>query len=206
MSDSPEQSLIPAPPPPPAGPQAEESRSYTQTAQGRATVLPLALSLMALGGLLLWQNLGGGQAISPFLAALIVLGGLAGTFLVRFFASGRRERGLFFLAISFLSLEGLLAAFVMLGESLPAWEWYPLLLLAPILALVASFFLEREHERGLLRAAFVLSVTVGAALLLTLGLISEGAQAQISDFFPLAFALIGISLIPLALRRPSADN
>jgi FtsH-binding integral membrane protein len=206
MSDSPDQSLIPAPPPPPPGPQAEESRSYTQTAQGRLTVAPLALSLIALGGGLLWQNVGEGPDISPPLAILIVLGGLAGTFFVRFFTSGRRERGLFFLATSLLALGGLGAIFSFLGDDLALGEGYPLFLLAPIAALVLGFVVEREHERGLLRLAFILAVSLGAALLLSLGLLSESLQGQISDFFPLALALIGISLIPLALRRPATDN
>jgi hypothetical protein len=67
--------------------------------------------------------------------------------------------------------------------------------------LILTFLAEREHERGLLGLAALLLVAAGVALAVTLEAIPQNTVDSIADYFPLVIAFIGVTLIPLTLRR-----
>lgn len=179
----------------------QEEESYQQNASGRITALPLALGLIALGLLLLLQEQVEGFTVTLPVAALILIAALVLTNLFRFFASGRRERGLFFLALMALALGGMLALVSLAGETFQPVEWWPLTLIGTAGALLVTFIFEREHERGLLGLAILTLAAGGVALLVTLGTVPQELTDQTAKYFPLAIAFIGITLIPMALRR-----
>lgn len=177
----------------------QQENTYTQNAQGRFIALPFALGLVALGGLLLVEDQIEGFSVTPVVAALLLISALVLTNLFRFFASGRRERGLFFLALMTMGIGAALA--VMNVQSLEVTEWYPLTMFGIALAFFITFIFERQHERGLLGLTILFAEAGAIGLLVTQGGISDDILEQTADYFPLIIAVIGITLIPLALRR-----
>ncbi|HLA44474.1 MAG TPA: hypothetical protein VJZ27_13610, partial [Aggregatilineales bacterium] len=198
FADTGAEMLLPAVRQPRVEPEPEES-SYQQTARGRITALPFALGLISLGVLLLAENQVDGLDITLPVAALIMVAALVLTNLFRFFASGRRERGLLFLALVTLSLGAVIA--VMSIAQLDAHDWWPLSLVGVMVALLITFIADQQHERGLLGLGFLILVAAVVALAVTLGVIPQGVIDEAGDYYPLAIAFIGVTLIPLALRR-----
>jgi len=196
-------SILPAvrPTPPRDDLDDEEDRAFQQTARGRITVFPFAMGLITLGALLLAEPRVEGFDVTPAIAALIIIASLVLTNLFRFFASGRRERGLLFLALAVLSLGIVLAIISLSGNSVDVFEWWPLVLTGGAGALFLTWLFERQHERGLLGLAALFLVASGVALTVTLEIIPQDAIDQVGDYFPLLIAFIGLTLIPLALRR-----
>jgi uncharacterized membrane protein len=192
---------LPAIRPQPPGGVEFETESYQQGARGRITAFPFALGLITLGGLLLLESQIENFEVTLPMAGLILVAALVLTNLFRFFVSGRRERGLFFLALFTLSLGAVLALMSIAGETFEADHWWPLVFIGSAGALILTFLAEREHERGLLGLAVLLLVAGGVALAVTLEVIPQDAVDTIADYFPLVIAFIGVTLIPLALRR-----
>lgn len=197
-SDSLPSSNLPVPQPH-SDDQAE--REYQQTARGRLTAFPLAVGFITLGVLLLLEGRIEGFDVTLPVAILIMAAALVLTHLFRFFISGRRERGLLFLALVILTLGGVLALFSVAGDHFDPYEWWPLALVGTSAALFMTFVLERQHERGLVGLSILILVAAGVALLVTHEVISPKVTDQVADFWPLAIAFIGITLIPLTLRR-----
>jgi hypothetical protein len=156
-----------------------------------------------LGILLLAQNTLEGFQITWPVAGLIVLAGLVLTYLLRFFISGRRERGTFFLALAMLSFGAVLAVLTLADQTFPVLEWWPLSILGLGGAALLTWALERDHERGLLGLALLLFLAGVVGLAVTLQAVPQEVLDSAQDFFPLILAFIGITLIPLALRRSS---
>lgn len=182
-------------------PEQDSSETYTQLASGRIAAFPLAIGLIALGALLLLAPFLDGFSVTVPNALVIMLASLLLTYLFRFFVSGRQERGLIFLAMLLFSLGAVLALFSLNGENLPVEQWWPLLILGFAMSLGVTFALEREHERGLLSLAIVFGVAGLVALSVTLEVIPAQTIELVADYFPLVIAFIGITLIPLGLRR-----
>ncbi|MFP4322007.1 MAG: hypothetical protein ACLFTK_06095 [Anaerolineales bacterium] len=185
----------------PEGVQQAESETYTQTARGRIIALPFALGFILLGGLLLAENQLTSFEVTPAIAGLILGAGLVLTFLFRFFASRRQERGLLFLALSLLGIAAVVGLFSIAPSTFNLAEWYPLLFLSISLALVVTFLLDRQSERGILGVAALFVVMGGAAFLVSFDIIPQDILQQIADYWPLLIALLGITLVPVALRR-----
>ncbi|NJL93830.1 MAG: hypothetical protein HC915_08900 [Anaerolineae bacterium] len=177
-----------------------EDKPYAQAARGRLAVLPFSLGLIGLGAFLLARpeiegvNLNA-QTLGVLFGAVWVL-----STLLRFFATGRRERGLLYLALILLSIGGLFGAAVVSDGALDLTAWWPLLLLSAALSLVVTFILERQHEAGLLTLALFLGVSGGSALLVTQDVLQVDFLERLEDYFPLLIALGGVLLIPLAMR------
>jgi hypothetical protein len=179
----------------------DEDRAFQQTARGRITVFPFAMGLITLGALLLVAPRVEGFDVTLPIALLIIVASLVLTNLFRFFASGRRERGLLFIALAVLSLGAVLAIISLSGDSLDVLEWWPLVMVGGAGALLLTWLFERQHERGLLGLAILFLLAAGVALTVTLELIPPDVVDQVADYFPLLIAFIGLTLIPLALRR-----
>ncbi len=184
-----------------SGVRQAETETYTQTARGRLTALPFGLGFIALGVLLLIEDQVTGLDMTPPIIGLMMGASLVLTFLFRFFASGRQERGLLFLAVSLLSLGGLGAAFSVAPDTFDLAEWYPLALVGVALALFLTYAFERQAERGLLGVGALFLVMASAAFLVTFEVIPQNVLDQIADYWPLLIALLGITLVPVALRR-----
>jgi hypothetical protein len=191
------ESSLPATRPPDV--EQAESASYQQTARGRIVALPLATGLITLGALLLLEPRVEGFDVTLPVAALIIIASLVLTNLFRFFASNRRERGLLFLALAALSLGGALA--IINVGSLELHEWWPIALVGGAVALLITYLLEPQHDRGLLGLALLVLLSGIVSFTVTLDLIPPEMADTITDFWPLLLAFIGITLIPLALRR-----
>ena len=179
----------------------DEDRAFQQTARGRITVFPFAIGLITLGALLLAEPRVEGFDVTPAIAALIIAASLVLTNIFRFFASGRRERGLLFIALAVLSLGAVLAFISLSGDSFEVIDWWPLVLVGGAGALFLTWLFERQHERGLLGLAALFLLSAGVALTVTLEIIPQDTVDQVADYFPLLIAFIGLTLIPLALRR-----
>jgi|GEM_PF-7124802 len=177
----------------------QQENTYTQNARGRITVLPFSLGLIALGGLLLIQEQIEGFDVTPIVAGVILTATLVLTNLFRFFASGRQERGLFFLALLMMAFGGVLAVINIL--TLDIDTWYPLLFFGIAAASLGTFIFERQHERALVGLAVLCSIAGIAGLSTSQDILEQDILDQAADYFPLIIAIIGVTLIPLALRR-----
>ncbi|MCI0711460.1 MAG: hypothetical protein L0154_15000 [Chloroflexi bacterium] len=167
----------------------------------RWTILPLAFGFIGAGVLLLAGNFIEEIEVSVGSGIIIILGTLVLTNLFRFFESGRRDRGLFFIAIVLL-LWGVLVAMDNLTNNRFQIENYWTLLGAGIgFAFIITFLFERTHQVGLIFPGILLIVASGVGVMMTQGLIQQGFQEFLVDYMLLIVALIGLSLIPVALRE-----
>src|SRR5690606_5780698 len=119
----------------------------------------------------------------------------------RFFASGRRERGLFFLALVVLFFGGIVAAISVANTTVDIHQNWPVVIVGLGVAFLITFAFERQHERGLLSLAGLMFLSSAVAFLVTLEIIPHDVIDTVADYWPLISAFIGITLIPLALRR-----
>jgi hypothetical protein len=142
-----------------------------------------------------------GFIISTPNAIVIFLGAVTLTFIFRFFLSGRRERGLFFIALVLIVWGVVLAMTTLSGDNFPIKEYYPLFLGGIGIAFFFTFLFERTHQIGLVLPGVILIFASGVALAVTRNLISEDLQQWITDYSPLLLTLIGLTLLPLVLRR-----
>lgn len=188
---------LPAPRPPDV--EQAVSASYQQTARGRIVALPFAVGLMTLGVLLLVAPYVEGLDITAPIAALILIASLVLSNLFRFFIGGRRERGQLFLAVLTLSFGGAIAVISLGG--LEAYTWWPLTLLGTALALTITYLADIQRDMRLLGLAGLTLLAGSVALLVTLEVLPASLMDALADFWPLLIALLGVTLIPLALRR-----
>ncbi len=177
-----------------------------QRGANRVAILPMALGCISLGTLLLAQDYVEGfdeLNITPAAATVILIGALVLTYIFRFFTSGRRERGLFFLSVVTLTWGGLLALTVVNGENYPLTEFWPLLFAGVGVAFFFTFLFERSHQVGLVFPGIILLFTSGVAFLVTQNIINQDIQDVVSDFWPLLIAFVGLTLLPSALQDES---
>lgn len=182
-------------------PEESADRPYRQAARGRLVALPFALGLITLGLLFLAAPQIDGFEVNLSVIALIMTAAFVLTNMFRFFASGRRERGLIFLALVILFLGAVFALMIVGGDELTAERWWPLTLVGVAMALFMTFIVERQHEAGLIGLGFMVLAAAGISFLVTLDIIPESLIDSISDYWPLIIAFMGITLVPLALRR-----
>lgn len=181
----------------------EQEQAYIQAARGRIVALPLALGLILLGVLLLAEpSLEGFEVTTP-VAILILLAAIVLTNLFRFFASNRRERGLLFMALVILSLGAVLALMVAGGDKFPPDEWYPLVLVGVSTSFMLTYLAEKRHDRGLINVGLLMLLASALALMVTQAIIPDSILDTTADYFPLVIAFIGVTLVPLALRKPT---
>lgn len=179
--------------------QAEE-KTYRQAARGRIVTFPFALGLILLGVLLLAAPEIEGFDITLPVALMIMAAAFVLTNLFRFFASGRRERGLYFLALVLISFGVVLAVIVNIPDA-NASEWWPLVLVGISLSYFLTFTFERQHETGLVGVGLLVMIAAVAALMVTAGVIPQDILDTAKDYWPLLIAFLGVTLIPLAFRR-----
>ncbi len=127
-----------------------------------------------------------------------VLGALAVSLLLRFLFNGRRERGLFFLTMVFILVTSLVAA-VATGYIDPVEGW-PLLIMAPGLAILLTFIFGRNHDRSLVLPGLMLMVGGGVLLPFTTGLIDPGILSVVALYWPVLLLLLALAFLPRAIR------
>lgn len=180
--------------------EQSEDKPYRQAARGRIVTFPFALGLIALGVLLLLAPEIEGFDVTLPIALLIIVAAFVLTNLFRFFASGRRERGLYFLALVLISFGVVLAVIVNIQDADPA-EWWPLVLVGISLSFFATYAFERQHEIGLVGVGLLVMIAAVVALLVTSDVIPQKVIDTVKDYWPLLVAFMGVTLIPLAFRR-----
>ncbi len=202
--------LVPAPPPEQSTSQALTSNVQELTPErvrqkrsSRLAVFPLALGLIGVGILLLVEEHVEDVELSVGVGAgiVILLGTLVLTNMFRFFLSGRRERGLFFLAVVMLMWGGVFALSSLNSETFPIVEFWPLTLAGVGVAFFFTFLFERSHQAGLIFPGILLLFISGLAFAVTLDVISQPILDAVADYWPLALTFIGITLLPAALQH-----
>lgn len=181
-------------------PQMISSRSRQKSAN-RLAIFPLAMGFIGLGLLLLAEDYVEELTVSSGASVIILIGSLVLTYIFRFFTSGRRERGLFFLAVVTTAWGSLLALTIVDGESFPFDEFWPLLLAGVGVAFFLTFLFERSHQIGLVFPGVILMFASGIAFLVTLDVIDAEMQSTIADYWPLLLAFLGLTLLPSALQE-----
>lgn len=184
-------------------PQEFTPEFVRQQRSGRLAIFPLAMGLIGLGMLMVASTAGWIPSLDVTApsAIVILLGALTLTFVFRFFLSGRRERGLFFIALVMMMWGLVIALDTLSGGNFPLDEYYPLFLGGVGIAFFFTFLFERTHQVGLILPGVTLIFASGVALSVTRDLLSEDFRNLITDYYPLIFTLIGLTLLPVALRR-----
>lgn len=166
----------------------------------RLAIFPLAMGFIALGSLLLAEGRVEGLEVSPGAATVILIGALVLTYMFRFFISGRRERGLFFLAVVIICWGGVVALSSIDNETFPLEEFWPLTLAGVGVALFLTFLFERSHQAGLIFPGIILLFASGIAFLITLDIVEQPVLDTVADYWPLVISFIGLTLLPAALQ------
>lgn len=183
------------------GPRAQAFRRRLRT---QISVLPLALYLLALGGLLLAQerNVDGLPDLTRL--ALVELGVLAGatSAVLHVLLAGRRERGLLFVGLWVWFTAGMLAVLVYgIDEQPDATKWWPVLFWSLGLTLLVTFLIERTHDPRLVLLSMVVLVAGSVAYAVTADYVSEQVVDSAADYWPLLLSVLGVVLLPLVFRR-----
>lgn len=181
--------------------RAVRPQRIRQKSANRVAIFPLAMGFIGLGGLLFAEDYVDGLEVSLAASSIILIGALILTYLFRFFTSGRRERGLFFLATIAITWGALLALSVVDSETYPLAEFWPLIFAGVGSAFFLTFIFERSHQIGLVFPGVLLLFVSGVAFLVTLDVIDETIQDTVSDYWPLLLAFIGLTLLPSALQE-----
>lgn len=171
-----------------------------QRGSSRLAMFPLAMGFIGLGAVLLAESRIEGLTIGTGQAAVILGGALVLTFLFRFFTSGRCERGLFFLAVVGIMWGIVLAMSTIDNETFPLEEFWPLAIAGVGFAFFMTFLFERNHQTGLVFPGIILLVTTGVLFVVTLGIITDAMQDFVRDYWPLALAFLGLTLLPSAFQ------
>lgn len=171
-----------------------------QRSGSRLAIFPLAMGFIGLGVVLLAEDRIEGLTIGLGQASIVLIGALVLTFLFRFFTSGRRERGLFFLAVVVISWGIVLAMSTIDNETFPIEEFWPLTIAGVGIAFFMTFLFERNHQTGLVFPGIILLFTTGILFIGTLGIITDAMQDFVRDYWPLALAFLGLTLLPAAFQ------
>lgn len=165
------------------------------------TILPLAFGFIGAGLLMLAGNFVEEIEVSVGAGLIIILGTLVLTNLFRFFESGRRDRGLFFIAIVLLLWGVLLAMDNLTNSRFQIKDYWTLLGAGIGFAFIITFLFERTHQVGLIFPGILLIVASAVGVMVTQELIQRSFQEFLVDYMLLIVALIGLSLIPVALQE-----
>ncbi|MBZ0317047.1 MAG: hypothetical protein K8L91_11565 [Anaerolineae bacterium] len=172
-----------------------------QQRPGRLAIAPLAFGLIGLGGLLLAENFAEELEITAGAAIIILLGSFVLTTVFRFFESGRRQRGLFFVGNVLLIWGGVVALNVLREDKFPLDEFWPLTIAGVGAAFFITFLFERNHQAGLVFPGIILMFASGIAFLITLDVIGPDMTDAVKDFWPLIVAVVGLLLFPAAFQK-----
>ncbi len=172
-----------------------------QQRPGRLAIAPLAFGLIGLGGLLLAENFVEELEITAGAAIIILLGSFVLTTVFRFFESGRRQRGLFFVGNVLLIWGGVVALNVLREDKFPLDEFWPLTIAGVGAAFFITFLFERNHQAGLVFPGIILMFASGIAFLVTLDVIGPDLTDGVKDFWPLIVAVVGLLLFPAAFQK-----
>jgi hypothetical protein len=183
------------------GMREDQAVLVRQQKEGRLAILPLALGLIAAGGLLLADRLGDAIKFNFGLALIVILGSLILTNMFRFFRSGRRERGLFFIAATLLVWGFLLALDFSGSTDFSLAQFWPLTIAAVGVAFVFTFLFERTHQAGLLFPGILLIFASGVAIAVNEEFISKNFQEFVGDYWTVLVAVLGLLLVPTALQE-----
>lgn len=172
-----------------------------QQRPGRLAIAPLAFGLIGLGSLLLAENFVEELEITAGAAIIILLGSFVLTTVFRFFESGRRQRGLFFVGTVLLIWGGVVALNVLREDKFPLDEFWPLTIAGVGAAFFITFLFERNHQAGLVFPGIILMFASGVAFLVTLDAIGSDMTDVVKDFWPLIVAVVGLLLFPAAFQK-----
>lgn len=172
------------------------SRATQFRAQRRlqlSNILP-ALLLIAAGVLLLLRP----DAATRLLVIAVAVGGIALSLALRFLFNGRRERGLFFIAVMILLLTGLIGAAA--KDWLDLSQFWPLFIIAPGAGMILTFIFERSHDRGLLLPGLMFIVAGGAILLFTTYFLDPEILSVVALYWPVLLLVLALAVLPSAVR------
>ena len=172
-----------------------------QQRPGRLAIAPLAFGLIGLGSLLLAENFMEELEITAGAAITILLGSFVLTTVFRFFESGRRQRGLFFVGVVLLIWGGVVALNILREDKFPLDEFWPLTIAGVGAAFFITFLFERNHQAGLVFPGIILMFASGIAFLVTLDVIGPDLTDGVKDFWPLMVAVGGLLLFPAAFQK-----
>jgi hypothetical protein len=169
------------------------------TQRGRADAVVPALALIGIGAWLTFALTTSETPPDPALVLAVCAAAISVTLIARWLATGRWARGALLLA---LLIAGGAAALYVAAAGPGLIAGWPLLLLAPAVALAGVGLLARPAQRRLLLPAALLAVTALAGLAVTTGAISADIQAQLVHLWPAAAAAVVLALaLPLLRRR-----
>lgn len=171
-----------------------------QKRSNRLAIFPLAMGFITLGGLLLAEDRIEELEVTLPAAIVIIVGALVLTYIFRFFTSGRRERGLFFLATVMMVWGIVIALTVLNRDEFEIAEFWPLILAGIGVAFFFTFLLERTHQVGLVFPGIILMFASAVAFAVTLEVINQSMLDTIADYWPLVIAFVGLTLLPTALQ------
>ncbi|MEP7286404.1 MAG: hypothetical protein ABI947_11605 [Chloroflexota bacterium] len=172
------------------------SRSEKQRLRRRtqfSTVVP-ALLLIGFGLVALLRP----ELITRMIIAEVIAGTIFMSILLRFLFNSRRERGLFFIGALIVISAGIVALVVL--DFIDFAELWPVVIIAPGLAMILTFIFERSHDRGLLLPGLMLIVAGVALLLFTMGFLDSSILPGIALYWPVLFLLLALALLPRAIR------
>lgn len=172
-----------------------------QRQEGRLTLLPLALGFIGAGGLLLADRIIDDFTFKTGWSLIILIGALMMTYIIRFFGSGRRERGLFFIAMVLLTWGSLVGLNLATDGDFSFNRFWPLFISGVGVAFILTFIFERTHQIGLLFPAILMIYSSGIAVLTTQDVINQQMQDAVLNYGALVVAFIGLTLIPTAIRE-----
>lgn len=172
-----------------------------QQRPSRLAIAPLAFGLIGLGILLLAENFVEELEITAGAAITILLGSFVLTTVFRFFESGRRQRGLFFMGVVLLIWGGVVALNVLRGDEFPIDEFWPLTIAGVGAAFFITFLFERNHQAGLVFPGIILMFASAIAFMVTLDVIGQDVLDGVKDFWPLMAAVVGLLLFPAAFQK-----
>lgn len=184
----------------PGGAEELPPEMVRQQVGSRWTILPLAFGFIGAGALLLAGNLNEDIEVNAGAGLIIILGTLVLTNFFRFFESGRRDRGLFFVAIVLLLWGVLVGMDNITNDRFRIADYWTLLGAGVGFAFIITFLFERTHQVGLIFPGILLIVASGVGVMVTQELISQSFQDFLVDYMMLIVAFVGLSLIPVALQ------
>jgi hypothetical protein len=180
------------------------AQTFRRRIRNQVSMLPLALSLLALGGYLIARE----REVEglPDISTWALVGGfilaLAFTAVFHSLIFDRRERGLLFFGLLVLSGAGTADAVIYgIDKSPDLAEWWPISFVTISVALFLTYLIERMHDARLVLLSVMILVAGGTAFVTTNGNFDEARLHDAAEYWPLLLSVIGIGLLPLAFRR-----
>jgi hypothetical protein len=172
------------------------SRATQFRAQRRlqlSNTLP-ALLLIAAGVLLLLRP----DAATRLLVIVVAVSGIALSLALRFLFNGRRERGLFFIAVMILLLTGIIGAAA--KDWIDLSQGWPLVIMVPGAGMILTFIFERSHDQGLLLPGLMFIVAGGVILLFTTYFLDPAVLSIVALYWPVLLLVLALAVLPSAVR------